>query len=79
VIAAWVMSRVATLSVLFIGEVSVPMPCLLCRYQHALMFLLPVAPGLGLWWKDHRVGRYGVALGIFGGAARRSLTPKRPR
>jgi disulfide bond formation protein DsbB len=32
------------------------------------MFPLVIVLGLGLWWEDHRVGRYGVALAI-GGAA----------
>jgi hypothetical protein len=26
--------------------------------------------GLGLWWDDHRVGRYGVALALGGGRHR---------
>ena len=66
--AAWVVALVATLSVLFIGEVLGQMPCLLCWYQRAFMFPLPIVLGLGLWWQDRRVGRYGVALSLFGGA-----------
>ena len=66
--AAWVVALVATLSVLFIGEVLGQMPCLLCWYQRAFMFPLPIVLGLGLWWRDARVGRYGVALSLCGGA-----------
>lgn len=66
--AAWVVALIATLSVLFIGEVLGQMPCLLCWYQRAFMFPLPIVLGLGLWWQDRRVGRYGVALSLFGGA-----------
>lgn len=67
-ITAWAVALAATLSVLFIGEVLGRMPCLMCWYQRAFMFPLPVILGLGLWWQDRRVGRYGVALSLFGGA-----------
>ena len=66
--AAWIVALAASLAVLFIGEVLGQMPCLLCWYQRAFMFPLAVVLGLGLWWQDRRVGRYGVALGL-GGAA----------
>lgn len=65
---AWIVALAASLAVLFIGEVLGQMPCLLCWYQRAFMFPLAVVLGLGLWWQDRRVGRYGVALGL-GGAA----------
>nr|WP_090929448.1 disulfide bond formation protein B [Palleronia marisminoris] len=67
-IAAWLVALAATLSVLFIGEVLGQMPCLLCWYQRAFMFPLAIVLGLGLWWQDARVGRYGVALSLGGGA-----------
>ncbi|MCK0166154.1 MAG: disulfide bond formation protein B [Pseudomonadota bacterium] len=66
--AAWAVALVASLSVLFIGEVLGQMPCLLCWYQRAFMFPLAIVLGLGLWWRDARVGRYGVALALGGGA-----------
>lgn len=65
--AAWVVTLAASLSVLFIGEVLGRMPCLLCWYQRAFMFPLPIILGVGLWWQDARVGRYGVALSLGGG------------
>ncbi len=66
--AAWLVALAATLSVLFIGEVLGQMPCLLCWYQRAFMFPLAIVLGLGLWWQDARIGRYGVALSLGGGA-----------
>ena len=66
--AAWVVALLATLSVLFIGEVLGQMPCLLCWYQRAFMFPLAIVLGLGLWWQDARVGRYGVVLSLCGAA-----------
>lgn len=65
---AWLIALVSTLSVLFIGEVLGKMPCLLCWYQRAFMFSLPIVLGVGLWWKDAKVGRYGIALSLAGGA-----------
>ncbi|MEP4986745.1 MAG: disulfide bond formation protein B, partial [Paracoccaceae bacterium] len=51
-----------------IGEVLGQTPCILCWFQRAFMFPLAIVLGLGLWWQDSRVGRYGVALAL-GGAA----------
>ena len=67
-ICAWVVSLCASLAVLFIGEVLGQMPCLLCWYQRAFMFPLAIILGLGLWWGDTRIGRYGVSLSLGGGA-----------
>lgn len=64
---AWLLSLISTIAVLYIGEVMGQMPCLLCWYQRAMMFPLPVILGLGLWWNDLRVGRYGLALSVLGG------------
>ena len=65
---AWVIALTASLAVLFIGEVLGQTPCLLCWFQRAFMFPLAIVLGLGLWWQDRRVGRYGIALAV-GGAA----------
>ena len=65
---AWTIALVASLAVLFIGEVLGQTPCLLCWFQRAFMFPLVIVLGLGLWWQDRLVGRYGVALAL-GGAA----------
>lgn len=65
---AWILALVASLAVLFIGEVLGQAPCVLCWFQRAFMFPLTIVLGLGLWWHDARAGRYGIALAL-GGAA----------
>ena len=65
---AWIVALASSLAVLYIGEVLGQTPCNLCWFQRAFMFPLPIILGLGLWWQDDRVGRYGVALAL-GGAA----------
>lgn len=65
---AWVIALMASLAILFIGEVLGHTPCLLCWFQRAFMFPLAIILGLGLWWRDDHVGRYGIALAIGGGA-----------
>lgn len=66
-VLAWIVALAASLSVLFIGEVLGQTPCNLCWFQRAFMFPLVIVLGLGLWWRDPRVGRYGIVLGIGGG------------
>lgn len=65
---AWAIALFASLAVLFIGEVLGQTPCVLCWFQRAFMFPLAIVLGLGLWWQDRRVGRYGIALSFGGGA-----------
>lgn len=65
---AWAIALFASLAVLFIGEVLGQTPCVLCWFQRAFMFPLAIILGLGFWWQDRRVGRYGIALSV-GGAA----------
>jgi len=65
---AWIIALVSSLAVLFIGEVLGQAPCVLCWFQRAFMFPLAIILGLGFWWQDPRVGRYGIALAL-GGAA----------
>jgi disulfide bond formation protein DsbB len=65
---AWIIALAASLAVLFIGEVLGQAPCVLCWFQRAFMFPLVIILGLGLWWGDARVGRYGIALALGGGA-----------
>ena len=65
---AWITALVASLSVLFIGEVLGQTPCVLCWFQRAFMFPLAIVLGFGLWWQDRSIGRYGIILAL-GGAA----------
>lgn len=67
-VLAWIVALAASLSVLFIGEVLGQTPCNLCWFQRAFMFPLAIVLGLGLWWRDPRIGRYGIILAIGGGA-----------
>ncbi len=66
--AAWIVAVISSLAVLFIGEVLGQTPCVLCWFQRAFMFPLAVVLGLGFWWRDRTVGRYGIALALVGGA-----------
>lgn len=65
---AWALALISSLSVLFIGEVLGQAPCMLCWFQRAFMFPLAIILGLGFWWDDDRIGRYGIVLAIGGGA-----------
>ncbi len=67
---AWIVALVASLAALFIGEVMGQTPCVLCWFQRAFMFPLAIILGLGLWWRDGSVGRYGIALALGGGRGR---------
>lgn len=67
-VGAWIVALVSSLAVLYIGEVLGQAPCNLCWFQRAFMFPLAVVLGLGIWWQDDRVGRYGIVLAL-GGAA----------
>lgn len=66
-LAAWLIALGSSLAVLFIGEVLGQAPCDLCWFQRAFMFPLAVILGLGLWWQDRSVARYGIALALAGG------------
>lgn len=65
---AWIVALASSLGALFIGEVLGQKPCVLCWFQRAFMFPLAVVLGLGLWWQDRAVGRYGIVLALVGGA-----------
>ncbi|MGR3462931.1 MAG: disulfide bond formation protein B [Roseovarius sp.] len=67
-VLAWIIALFSSLAVLYIGEVLGQTPCVLCWFQRAFMFPLAIILGLGLWWQDRRVARYGIALALGGGA-----------
>ena len=61
-LAAWIVALTATLGALFIGEVLGKAPCSLCWHQRIFMFPIAIILTLGLWWNDHTVERYALAL-----------------
>ena len=65
---AWLVALVATAGALFMGEVMVMAPCLLCWYQRIAMFPLVVVLGLGLLDGDGRCARYAMPLAVAGWA-----------
>ncbi len=64
--AAWLVALFSTLSILFIGEVLGQTPCILCWFQRAFMFPLAIILGVGLWYSDKNVWRYGLPLSLGG-------------
>ena len=64
--AAWAVALIATLSVLFIGEVLGQTPCVLCWYQRAFMFPLAVILGIAAWRADFTIRIYAIPLAIIG-------------
>lgn len=65
--AAWAVALVASLTVLFIGEVMGQAPCDLCWFQRAFMFPLAIILGIAAFKSDHAVVPYGLALAAGGG------------
>ncbi len=64
--AAWLLSLVATLGALFIGEIMGQEPCALCWYQRIFMFPLPIVLGIALLRNDIRVWIYALPLSGLG-------------
>ncbi len=64
---AWVVALVASLAVLFVGEVLGQTPCVLCWFQRAFMFPLAIILGIAFCLSDTRVWRYSMPLAAIGG------------
>lgn len=67
ILAAWVVSLIATLGALFIGEVMGQAPCNLCWYQRIFMFPLPLILLVACLRQDTLIWRYAsplVAIGL---------------
>ena len=64
--AAWAVALIATLSVLFIGEVLGKAPCILCWYQRAFMFPLAGILAIAAWRADFGIRIYAIPLAIIG-------------
>ena len=64
--AAWLVALIASLAVLFVGEVMGQPPCNLCWFQRAFMFPLAVVLGVASLRADAAVWRYALPLAVGG-------------
>ncbi len=64
---AWLIALVASLAVLFIGEVMGQTPCDLCWFQRSFMCPLAILLGVAIWNADTEVWKYGAPLAAAGG------------
>jgi disulfide bond formation protein DsbB len=64
--AAWLIALLASLAVLFVGEVMGQTPCNLCWFQRAFMFPLAIVLGVASLRADSAVWRYALPLAIGG-------------
>ena len=65
-LAAWLVSVIATAGALFIGEVMLMVPCQLCWYQRIAMFPLVLILGAGAYTQDASSVKYAFPLAIAG-------------
>lgn len=65
-VAAWLVALVASLGALFIGEVMLQAPCVLCWHQRAFMFPLAVVLAVASWRDDAGAWRYALPLAAIG-------------
>lgn len=63
---AWLVSLVATLGALFIGEVMGQMPCVTCWYQRIAMFPITLVLGIALMRSDASAWIYALPLALIG-------------
>lgn len=64
--AAWLVALLASLAVLFVGEVMGQTPCNLCWFQRAFMFPLAIVLGVAALCTDTAIWRYGLPLAVGG-------------
>ncbi|WP_439814245.1 disulfide bond formation protein B [Zavarzinia sp. CC-PAN008] len=64
---AWLVALLASLAVLFVGEVMGQAPCTLCWFQRAFMFPLAIILGLACFRGDSSGPVYGIVLACGGG------------
>jgi disulfide bond formation protein DsbB len=65
---AWLVSAVATMGALFIGEVMLIPPCNLCWYQRIFMFPMAIILGLACFSDDRRGAVYAMPFALGGTA-----------
>ncbi|MBZ0134452.1 disulfide bond formation protein B [Comamonas flocculans] len=64
--AAWLIALLASLAVLFVGEVMGQTPCNLCWFQRAFMFPLAIVLGVAALRIEGAVWRYALPLAVGG-------------
>jgi disulfide bond formation protein DsbB len=64
--SAWLVAWVALLGSLYYGEVVGYEPCPLCWYQRCCLFPLTILLGMGAWYRDGHIARYGLPLALIG-------------
>lgn len=65
-LCAWLLALIATLSVLFVGEIMGQVPCVLCWFQRAFIFPLVLVLGVACYQLDAGVWRYAMPLAVMG-------------
>lgn len=65
-LCAWLLALVATLGVLFVGEVMGQAPCNLCWFQRAFMFPLVPMLAVACFLSDGLVWRYALPVAVLG-------------
>lgn len=65
-LTAWLLALLATLAVLFVGEVMGQVPCNLCWFQRAFMFPLVIILGVACYLSDAGVWRYALPVAVAG-------------
>lgn len=65
-LSAWLLALVASLAVLFVGEVMGQAPCNLCWFQRAFMFPLVPMLAVACYRSDAAVWRYALSVAVFG-------------
>lgn len=63
---AWLVAVAATAGALFIGEVMLMTPCVLCWYQRIFMFPLAIILGMACHSEDRRGAVYALPLALGG-------------
>jgi disulfide bond formation protein DsbB len=64
--AAWLFALVGTIGSLFLSEVMLYPPCVLCWYQRVALYPLVVIIGVGIATRDSTVTRYALPLCLIG-------------
>lgn len=64
--AAWLFALVGTIGSLFLSEVMLYPPCVLCWYQRVALYPLVVIIGVGIATRDSAVTRYALPLCLIG-------------